>query len=374
MDRILLVGVIQSLFAGSIILFKRDRLKHESILGVWLIIIAVQLELEMLGYFWPDVRLFRFGMSWLPMLQGPFILLYTRYLTSENPQLSKKDLLHFLPLLYGTILFFILHKYSSIFRLPYAEMSGGSRVILSSYMVNSILINIIYIYFALRLIRRFKVGLEDRFSVSDARNSLIWLRFVQLISLLVPIFWVLSSLIYMGHIKLPVDPRLPVNLFLTLLSFVLGYFGYRQGSIFPVGLSRSLEKVETSDKAYERSGLSAEDEVALMNRIDLYVKDTKAYIDSDLTIYKLGKFLEVPHYHITQTINRVEGKNFYTYINEQRIAEVKLRLEDDRADRFTLLALALDCGFNSKTTFNTVFKKLEGKTPSQYKAGLENKV
>lgn len=367
MDHILLVGVIQSLFAGSIILFKRDRQKHETILGTWLILIFLQMDLDLLGIYYPEVRILNFDMILLPMLQGPLIFLYTRFLTTENPFLRKRDLFHLLPIAYGTFLFIFFRNFASFTKLPYHEMSVGSRIILVSYGVNGVLINIIYVLMALRLVYRYKQRMEDRFSVSDARNNLQWLRFVQLVSLLVPLLLVLSLLLYVETIKLPVDPWFPLYLCLTLLAFIMGYFGYRQSSVFPVEWVSASEKSESTGNGYLRSGLGNVDEAELMDRIHQHVKDTKAYLDSELTIYKIGNTLDVPYYHVTQAVNRVKGKNFYHYINEMRIEEVKKRMQDDDSGRFTLLALALDCGFNSKTTFNTVFKKFEGLTPTEYK-------
>jgi len=118
--------------------------------------------------------------------------------------------------------------------------------------------------------------------------------------------------------------------------------------------------------------MGSEGEVALMDRISQFVVRDKAFLDPELTIYRIGEVLEVPHYHVTQAINRVEGKNFYTYINALRVAEVKRKMQAGEAKQYTLLALALDCGFASKTTFNTVFKKLEGVTPTQYKKEISN--
>ena len=66
-------------------------------------------------------------------------------------------------------------------------------------------------------------------------------------------------------------------------------------------------------------------------------------------------------------LNEKHGKNFFTFINEYRVKEVISRFEDPKNDNFTILAIAFDSGFNSKTTFNTIFKNLTGITPSEYR-------
>jgi len=251
-------------------------------------------------------------------------------------------------------------------------MSASSKSILISYVLNIILINLLYVVLALRLVNRYKQLMVNRFSVYDSRNNMVWLRFVQVFSLLVPLLFVLSSFLYLEVIHLHVNPGFSLNLGLTLLSFVVGYFGYNQSSVFPHKSSTLEGRQPAVGKAYTKSGMGSEGEVALMDRISQFVVRDKAFLDPELTIYRIGEVLEVPHYHVTQAINRVEGKNFYTYINALRVAEVKRKMQAGEAKQYTLLALALDCGFASKTTFNTVFKKLEGVTPTQYKKEISN--
>jgi AraC-like DNA-binding protein len=76
-----------------------------------------------------------------------------------------------------------------------------------------------------------------------------------------------------------------------------------------------------------------------------------------------------PH-HLSQVINQLFGKNFYDFINTFRVEEVKERIKDENYRHLTLLAIAFDCGFNSKATFNSVFKKFSGISPSVYKKEL----
>jgi AraC-like DNA-binding protein len=67
------------------------------------------------------------------------------------------------------------------------------------------------------------------------------------------------------------------------------------------------------------------------------------------------------------------GMNFYNLVNEYRIKEVKDRLKSDKYKRLTILAIAYDSGFNSKSSFNTIFKEKTGQTPSEYLATLNAK-
>ncbi|MFD2935104.1 helix-turn-helix domain-containing protein [Spirosoma flavum] len=101
-------------------------------------------------------------------------------------------------------------------------------------------------------------------------------------------------------------------------------------------------------------------------QIQRAIQDDKMYQDPDLTLASLAEHLSLSPNVISRTINVGFGQSFTDYINTYRIAEVKRRLVAGDADQMTILALALDAGFSSKTTFNRVFKEQMGHTPKEY--------
>ena len=92
----------------------------------------------------------------------------------------------------------------------------------------------------------------------------------------------------------------------------------------------------------------------------------KMYTKNDLLINDLASILMVHPNHLSQIINELEGKNFYEFVNHYRIHEFKRLISSPKNHQFTLLSLAFECGFNSKSSFNRYFKKSTGQTPSQY--------
>lgn len=87
----------------------------------------------------------------------------------------------------------------------------------------------------------------------------------------------------------------------------------------------------------------------------------------ELTLKDLASALDIYPHYITQVLNTVFNQNFYDFINNYRIEEVKERLRDSQYRNLTVLAIAYDCGFNSKSTFNRIFKQKTGLTPTQYR-------
>lgn len=139
-------------------------------------------------------------------------------------------------------------------------------------------------------------------------------------------------------------------------------------------LKEAVTEKETNDskgdnnnrKKYSRSGLSEDQAKKYLDRILEYMEEKKPYLDRNLTIYDLSQQTGIARHHITQVLNDLHGRNFFTFINEYRVKEVVSRMKDPAFKNYTLLAIAYDSGFNSKSTFNTIFKNITRLTPTQY--------
>ena len=94
--------------------------------------------------------------------------------------------------------------------------------------------------------------------------------------------------------------------------------------------------------------------------------EKKPYLDPNLTLRDLAQLLEIPSNHLSQLLNEGFDKNFAEYVNSYRVESFKSKVADPTQQHLTILALAYDSGFNSKTVFNTFFKKMTGKTPKTY--------
>jgi len=100
--------------------------------------------------------------------------------------------------------------------------------------------------------------------------------------------------------------------------------------------------------------------------LKLLIKTEKAFKKEELSLAQLAQQLGVHPNNLSQVINTYENKSFYDYINTLRIEEFKALVLLPQNNRYTLLSLAFECGFNSKTSFNRNFKKITGQSPSAY--------
>lgn len=103
------------------------------------------------------------------------------------------------------------------------------------------------------------------------------------------------------------------------------------------------------------------------NKIVALLEKEKIYQEPELTIKNMADKIEIPYYQVSQAINDVLNKNFYDLVNGYRVEEAKRLLLHPDNRNYTILSVGFEAGFNSKTTFNTVFKKFTGLTPTEYR-------
>ncbi|MFN3379353.1 MAG: helix-turn-helix domain-containing protein, partial [Runella zeae] len=170
----------------------------------------------------------------------------------------------------------------------------------------------------------------------------------------------------------------------SIFAIGVGYFGIKQVGIFtnqypaaiasntPLVVPLSHEEINLEKKKYAKSGLNEESAQELHKRLSALMEQQKTFKEPELTLVDLASQLDIHPNYLSQIINDIEGVHFYDYINNLRIAEFKKMAILPENQRFTILALAYECGFNSKSSFNRCFKKTTQLSPSEYmKQALE---
>jgi AraC-like DNA-binding protein len=150
-----------------------------------------------------------------------------------------------------------------------------------------------------------------------------------------------------------------------IVGFVVfvGFSGIRQEDLFTNTVTSENELVSTESE-YKKSGLKPE--IALLKHKELLqlMEEERPFLNPKLTLSELSGMLDISSNKTSQLINQYEQVNFYDFINKYRVEEFVRRAETNKD--FSLLANAYDSGFNSKSSFNNIFKKFKGETPSQY--------
>ncbi|MFZ1519745.1 MAG: AraC family transcriptional regulator [Ignavibacteriaceae bacterium] len=239
--------------------------------------------------------------------------------------------------------------------------------------------------------KKYKNNLVNNFSNTE-NITLNWLRYI-IVGLI--LIWVM---IILGNDYL---------LFSAVVLYVIfiGYFGIKQVGIFTQtqafdqnsnnnaltfnknsGKQQNLKQRDNEDTEelirvdikdqelnleqdfikYQRSSLNEPVIKEIHHKLVFIMQSEKLYKNPTLTLSELARRLDVQSNHLSQIINSIEKKNFFDYINSLRIEEFKSIVTFPENRKFTLLYLALECGFNSKTSFNRNFKKVTNLSPSEY--------
>ena len=165
---------------------------------------------------------------------------------------------------------------------------------------------------------------------------------------------------------------------LAIGAYTMGYYAMRQPQIFRSAqlnlpepprpspgevLTAKVAAPTLTTEAASSLHTSAEDEFRLLETL---MEEKRPYLNPGLSLGELADLAKTPSHHLSKLINDQFGKNFFDYINSHRIKSFQQRIEKgDHHDR-TILSLALEAGFNSKTAFNRAFKKQTGLTPREY--------
>jgi AraC-like DNA-binding protein len=176
--------------------------------------------------------------------------------------------------------------------------------------------------------------------------------------------------------------NLLVPLGASALIYSLGYLALHKPEALTGDIGRETShgatdaQVETADetlsaKKYEKSTLTPERGERYLRRLLAHMETEKPYVDGELTLPKLAGRLSIPAPHLSQIINERLQQNFFDFVNTYRVEEAKRRLLDPAKQHYSVLAIAEEVGFNSKSSFNAVFKKHVQMTPSEFRKGTK---
>jgi len=236
---------------------------------------------------------------------------------------------------------------------------------------------IYYFYQLLRIYRAYRKWTKSQFSDIEL-VSFIWLRnFIYLI-IAGEVFKYVWHVADMALGDLPFEQDWWWHLFTVAIIAYVGIRGYAQPQPKKLVFDQApLEVIQVPP--FNLPASTAKDEaVADVNyaiwkaKIDKLMHDDKVYLEPELTLSDLANRLKTNGSVLSGVINGGYGKNFNDFVNEFRVEEFKRRRKDPDNQHLSLLGIALDCGFNSKATFNRAVKKFTGTSPKNYLEAVEN--
>jgi len=366
MTIVLNIGIILSVFLSLLLFSKKNKSLTDNLLAILLLFIGLNLTGYYLSYsgYWTRYPHLTGITAPVPLLFGPLLLLYVKYSIKISPKLSTKDVLHFLPVAIayvGMVPFFLFSPEKK--QLIDSGAIQDYKLFSSVLLAACILSGLIYAYYSFRLLTKRKKIVAQNYS-NDERINLNWLRIsifgiggVFIAAAIVSVIEMFTNYVF----PFTAD----IIFYSILVGFVVyvGYSGIRQQNLFSASAEDEIVREDTN-QGYQKSGLKSEIAAQKHEELLTLMKSQKPYLNPRLTLSELAQMLEISPNHLSQIINQHEKVNFHDFINHYRVEEFISRAEANQ--QFSILAHALDSGFNSKSSFNNVFKKHTSKTPSQY--------
>lgn len=371
MNALIVSGIVLTLLLLSILLSKKNKLYADKFLVIYLFfsfLSQIYLYVEYTGLMTTGY--------WMLMAKGIFLLdaplffMYVRALTVQKPLQLVGYVLMLSPFIAYTVNF--LFHYFFIFGKSNIFIDQGllyiNHEISIPWLIFALMFLLIEPFFMIWfyvLLKNYRKRLYQSVSSVD-RINLKWLNLLFNV-------WFISSLILLPIVLMSMTGQLPASatqvfmeIFAVIFFFIAGYYGFRQTMVFSNLELLNSQDAESKPVRYERSGLS--NEQAKQNHAQLLklMQDKKPYLDGELNASELSRMLGISVNHLSQILSQEQKQNFFDFVNSYRVQEVSRKMKDARNNHLTLLALAFESGFSSKTSFNTVFKKFTGKTPSDF--------
>jgi len=290
---------------------------------------------------------------------SPLLLFYTKSLCYRDYKMRIIDILYFLPLLLligGPLIIHLLGLSNT-----YLDRSNQMGALFQNWFYATMYVLLWgYISFTLLTLKKYRRGLKDYFSNTRTIN-LSWLSLILIAFLLMLLVdGVIVILRLLGYSPGPVARQLFIlSLFINLVfATVLAFKGLRQPGIF-TGIESGLK--------YGTTRLSKSKANLHVKNLKNIMRTEKPYLDPSITLNDLAEMLSIPRRQLSQVINDSLNKNFFDLISSYRIEEAKQMLLDSNHRHKTILEILYDVGFNSKSSFNSLFKKKTRMTPSEFR-------
>lgn len=355
---IILIFGLQAIILNILLLLKRPLRQSNFFLALVLFFFAlmsVNIGMATILFSYDLIQIFRYVQLELLFGIGPALYLFTKSITDPDYRISRIEYLHFIPV----VLEFIFYR-TEIYRLGSNGLHQQPiHIFTAAYMIEQWLGTVsifVYIFLSVRIFIKYRQWIKSKYS-NLKNKSLGWLR--------VPVF--IYSGFWIGWIILTkIDQYafqnafkdfyfFPIQIGLSIITTWIGFKGYIKSQVEVSGFLKTSLKTDTRPSNPEEAKLIIE----MMDK-------QKPYLNPDLDLQKLSELAGINLKTISRIMNHDLHMNFYEFVNKYRVEEFKQRLQQPNSDQLTLLGHAFECGFNSKSTFNHIFKKYTQQTPREY--------
>ena len=379
MDIIFYVGALQGLVLSVFLFSVKSNIIANRLLGLltffWGIILLI-FALQSKGLFNEYPHLLK-TFSHLEFAFFPLLYLHVKYLLSRHTEFNRKDMVHFIPMLFNILLYSGFYFQSAADKISISR-AGEVYYYIASVISDEILTvqGIVYPIFILMMISRYNANILD-YQSNIERRDLKALRVAIILSLVSWIFGIIAFHLTLFNIDIGFDLFIICYLFIVFIIYIISYIAIRSPEVFKLNEKQVVifpqinKALETKRPAIAIIEDTVDNNFDAMNeRLLEYMKNKKPYLNPELSLQDLANDLNLTRHQLSALINKKQHINFYSFINLYRVNEVKNLLVNPDMKDYKLITLAFEAGFNSKASFNRLFKQITNQTPSEYRESI----
>lgn len=310
-----------------------------------------------------------------PLLYGPLVFLYTSFAGLKYKRLPLNCYIHFIPFLLFLIWgIFAVYNQSADFKIALIQKEIDLPI-LSFFTILIPIQGCTYMLLSFFKLKELKNKIKQNYSFIDnftfnQINNLIYGNMI---------IWFLVIVSYLVERFIPIEFEANVIIYIpiAILIFNLGWKSLHSPELDLLDSKKDNKDEENfksskKDTSYKKSGLSETDAKYYLVNLITYMKEKKPFCDSNLKLTDLAFSIGITSHNLSEILNTHLNQTFYDFVNSYRVNEVKELIEFDSKKNLSLISIAFEAGFSSKSSFNTTFKKFEGVTPSEYRKDVLN--
>jgi AraC-like DNA-binding protein len=369
-DFILVTGLTITVLVLFLLLKANKKQLHKKVLLVFFVYI---LFINLHAYACLHNLVFLYKISFffdftIIFLFAPLLLLYVRSVFEVDKEVLKKTLVHFIPCILITLglgipflMMVLIETFQPKFLVAIDENQFWIVIVRNLYFLA-------YVFLSLNTFKKYQRAMKCQYSNLSLKDF----RWVQKLLYGCAVFISVDIITRILDV-LEIDFVFDIG-YLTMFSIILftgyiGYYGVSQSKILlPDFLIADISsKPEENKRVNNLSNYNQDDISLLINNLEKVIVENKLYLDEDLNLNVLSEKLNLTSKKLSTLLNSYMNTTFYEYINSFRIDAVKKMLLSENYENYTFLGMAHECGFNSKASFNRIFKKETGLSPSQFR-------
>jgi AraC-like DNA-binding protein len=345
-NSITIISIFQSIFFALVFFLKKEENKQANkIFSIILLVFACQIIFSLAIDHWSYLSFSKYNkllylLYQTAFLLNPMLFFYIKAISNADYSSKIKEIVHFIPFIIITV-FVVVLLYGFNIKLKFNYTRFGI-----------IIHTAIYVPVSIAYLKSRRISLKSFFKIR-IKNASDFMKFILVCYIML---WLIN-----------------VQIFAIIKFFTFAQWCAYVSSLYALTVFVIINSIAilvvikpgifVIKQKYIRSSLSENAKNTLFNRLLEFMKTRKPYLEPNLSLKELSEMMEVPVKNISQVINEKQNQNFNDFVNTFRIEESLLYLKDKEMQRKTILEILYASGFNSKSSFNLVFKRYTGYTP-----------